>query len=387
MNIHEYQAKELLRHYGLPVNPGYIVNLEDDIHEKTKNLEQKKYAVKAQIHAGGRGKGGGVKLATGPQEVTQALESILGMCLVTPQTPPEGKKVHKAYVEEACAIQKEFYLSFLLDKSLECVQIIASAEGGVNIEELAKQDPTKIKTLSVNPLVGLQPFQVRELFYFLALPKEVGKSFQALIEGCYKVFTAKEMELLEVNPLVLTADNELLVLDAKMSFEDNALARHKDIAALKDPLEYESSEVEAAQYDLNFIKLDGNIGCMVNGAGLAMSTMDILKYYGGSPANFLDVGGGATAERVTAAFRLILADSNVRAVFVNIFGGIIRCDLIAEGILKALENVKLTVPLVVRLQGTNVELGSKMLEESPYDIVSISDFSQAAKVAVEEARK
>ncbi len=385
MNIHEYQAKEILSQYGVRVPAGKVAFDPEEAHQIATGLDVEKVVVKAQIHAGGRGKGGGVKLASSVDEVKDIASEILGMQLVTHQTGPEGKLVGKVLVEEASAIEKEFYLGMVIDRATERIVVMASPEGGMEIEEVARETPEKILKIYVDPTVGLQPFQCRQIAYFLGLTgKTVNKTVKFIL-GLYSAFTEKDCSLAEINPLVLTSDGEVLALDAKMNFDDNALFRHPDVEKYHDPEEDDPTELEAKDWGISYVKLDGNIGCLVNGAGLAMATMDIIKFHGGEPANFLDVGGGATTEQVTQAFKMILSDPNVKAIFVNIFGGIMKCDTIAEGIISAATEVGIEVPLVVRLEGTNVELGRELLAESGLNLITGSDMREAAAKVVEAA--
>ncbi len=383
MNIHEYQAKELLSNYGVSVPMGKVAFDQDEAHQIASDLNTEKYVVKAQIHAGGRGKGGGVKLASVLEEVKQLAEEILGMNLVTHQTGPEGKLVGKVLVEEASQIEKEFYLGMVIDRSTEKIVVMASPEGGVEIEEVAKHSPEKIIKQFVDPTVGLLPFQCREIAYFIGLQGKAVNQAVKLIMGLYNAFVDNDCSLAEINPLILTKDNQVTALDAKMNFDDNALFRHPGIEKLHDPTEEDPTELEAKGWGISYVKLDGDIGCLVNGAGLAMATMDIIKHHGGEPANFLDVGGGATTEQVTQAFKMILSDPNVKAIFVNIFGGIMKCDTIAEGIITASKEVGIEVPLVVRLEGTNVELGRELLSQSGLNIITGKDMREAAGKAVD----
>ncbi|MFI5324242.1 MAG: ADP-forming succinate--CoA ligase subunit beta [Thermodesulfobacteriota bacterium] len=386
MNIHEYQAKELLSHYGVAVPTGKVAFNHDEAYQIAKDLNVEKSVIKAQIHAGGRGKGGGVRLANSFDEARQIASEILGMILVTHQTGPEGKLVQKVLVEEASQIEKELYLGMVIDRSKEQIVVMASREGGVEIEEVARKHPGKIMKEYVDPTVGLLPYQSRKIAYFLGLEgKTIGKAVK-FISGLYQLFTEKDCSLAEINPMILTKNGDVLALDAKMNFDDNALFRHPDIEKLHDPSEEDPTELEAKKWGTSYVKLDGNIGCLVNGAGLAMSTMDIIKHHGGEPANFLDVGGGANTEQVTQAFKMILSDSNVKAIFVNIFGGIMKCDTIAEGIIAAAKEVGITVPLVVRLEGTNVELGRNMLSKSGLNIITGNDMREAAAKVVEAAK-
>ena len=382
MNIHEYQAKDLLEAYGAPVGKGVVATSADEAVERAKALNGDVLVVKAQIHAGGRGKGGGVKLVKTIQEMHAEADRMLGKPLVTPQTGPQGRIVRSVYVAEGTDINRELYLSLLVDRSTGRIAFVASTEGGVNIEEVAAETPEKITTIDVDPASGLSGFHGRVIADALELKGDLAKQCGKLVKTLYTLFTEKDASLIEINPLVVTTDGQLQCLDAKMAFEDNALFRHPDIEALRDLHEEDPAEVEASKYDLSYVKLDGNIGCMVNGAGLAMATMDIIKYYGAEPANFLDAGGGATTEKVTAAFKLILSDPSVKGVLVNIFGGIMRCDTIAEGIIAAARETNIGVPLIVRLEGTNVEQGKKLLAESGLDIIPADDLDDAAKKAV-----
>lgn len=382
MNIHEHQAKEILKQYGVAVPRGKVAFTVDEAVEAAKELGTDVVVVKAQIHAGGRGKAGGVKLAKSLDEVRAYAQELLGKKLVTYQTGPEGKEVKRLLIEQGCDIRKEYYVGMVVDRTTGRVVLMASEEGGVEIEEVAKRAPEKIVKEYIDPLTGLMPFQARKVAYAINIPKElVGKAVKFFM-GLYQAFVDKDCSQAEINPLVVTGDGEVLALDAKLNFDDNALFRHPEIAALRDPNEEDPREQEAAKYDLSYIALDGNIGCMVNGAGLAMATMDIIKFYGGEPANFLDVGGGASVEKVREAFKIILSDPNVKGILVNIFGGIMKCDVIATGIVEAAKQVELKVPLVVRLEGTNVELGKKILAESGLDIVSADSMADAAQKIV-----
>jgi succinyl-CoA synthetase beta subunit len=387
MNIHEYQAKALLREYGVATLQGRVAYTPDEAEQAARELPGPVWVVKAQIHAGGRGKAGGVKLARSIEEVRQLADVMLGMTLVTHQTGPQGRIVKRVYVEEGCNIARELYLGALLDRATARVTFMASSEGGVEIEEVARRSPEKILKVAIDPVTGFQPFHGRKLAFGLGLKgKEVQKAV-AFMKGLYACFVERDASLVEINPLVLTAEGELVALDAKMNFDANALFRQPRIVELRDLDEEDPHEIEASRHELNYIKLDGNIACMVNGAGLAMATMDIIKLYGGEPANFLDVGGGASKERVTAAFKLLLSDPNVEAVLVNIFGGIMRCDVIAEGVVAAAREVNLNVPLVVRLEGTNVELGKRILSESGLSIIPADDLDDAARKVVAAVRK
>ena len=378
MNIHEYQAKRLLAKYGVPVPRGDVATGPDEAVSIARDIGGSVWVVKAQIHAGGRGKGGGVRIAKSLDEVRTAAEGMTGMTLVTPQTGPGGRVVRRIYVEEGCDIARELYVGILIDRATSRVTLMASTEGGMEIEEVAAAAPEKIHVQAIDPATGIRPFHARRLAAALDL-KDAPEGFA---KGLYDAFAALDASVLEINPLVVTGAGALVALDAKMNFDDNALYRQRDVAALRDPDEEDPMERAAAEHDLNYIRLDGNIGCMVNGAGLAMATMDIIRLHGGTPANFLDVGGGATRERVTTAFKLILSDEGVASILVNIFGGIMRCDVIAEGVVAAAREVGLQVPLVVRLAGTNVDLGKKILEESGLPVIAAGDLSDAAAKAV-----
>lgn len=386
MNLHEYQAKQVLKAYGLPILNGYLCYTPGEAEAAADILGGGICVVKAQVHAGGRGKAGGVKLAKSSTEARQHAEKILGMKLVTPQTGAEGKIVRKVYVEAGCNIAKEYYLSILVDRAGRCVSIIASTEGGMEIEEVAHKTPEKILTVRIDPKVGLQGFQAAKLAIDLGIPVEARKNFSEVVKGLYKAFIASDLAMLEVNPLVLTKENTFVVLDAKVSLEDNASFRQKAIHDMMDYDEMDQRDLRAQKYGLNYVGLDGNIGCLVNGAGLAMATMDIIKAFGGEPANFLDVGGGATKENVTEAFRILLSDSKVKGILINIFGGIMKCDVIATGVIEAAKEVGLKVPLVVRLQGTNVDLGRKMLAESGLAITAADTMDDAAQKIVALAK-
>jgi succinyl-CoA synthetase beta subunit len=387
MNIHEYQAKALLAKYGVAVPRGQIAYTPQEAEEAAQALGGAVWVVKAQIHAGGRGKGGGVKVAKSIDEVVEAAKAMIGMTLVTHQTGPEGKEVKRVYIEEGCDIARELYLGVLLDRATSRITIMASTEGGMVIEEVAASTPEKILRAAVDPASGLQPFHARRLAFGLGLEGRQVFSTVKFLTAIYKAYLETDANLIEVNPLVVTGNGDVLALDAKMNFDDNALYRQPDIADLRDESEENPRELAAARHDLNYIKLDGNIGCMVNGAGLAMATMDLIKLHGGEPANFLDVGGGATGERVTEAFKIILSDPDVDGVLVNIFGGIMRCDVIAEGIVGAARTVSLHVPLVVRLEGTNVDLGKKILADSGLPIISANDLGDAAENMVHAVKE
>jgi len=382
MNIHEHQAKAILAEYGAPVPRGYPAFSVDEAVAGAEKLGGPVWVVKAQIHAGGRGKGGGVKLARSLDEVRSEAERMLGMTLVTHQTGPKGRLVRRLYVEEGASIAKEYYVSLLVDRETSRIAVVASTEGGMDIEEVARETPERITTFGVDPATGVWPHHGLMLAKALGLSGEAARQARSLLPALYRAFTEKDMSLLEINPLILTSDGGLKLLDAKVSFDDNALFRHPEVAALRDLNEEDEKEVEAAKYDLSYVALDGDIGCMVNGAGLAMATMDIIKLYGAEPANFLDVGGGASKEKVTAAFKIITADPNVKGILVNIFGGIMRCDIIAEGVIAAVRDVGLKVPLVVRLEGTNVELGKKIIGESGLDVIAANDLADGARKIV-----
>ncbi|HGN7104849.1 TPA: ADP-forming succinate--CoA ligase subunit beta [Staphylococcus aureus] len=364
MNIHEYQGKEIFRSMGVAVPEGRVAFTAEEAVEKAKELNSDVYVVKAQIHAGGRGKAGGVKIAKSLSEVETYAKELLGKTLVTHQTGPEGKEIKRLYIEEGCAIQKEYYVGFVIDRATDQVTLMASEEGGTEIEEVAAKTPEKIFKETIDPVIGLSPFQARRIAFNINIPKESVNKAAKFLLALYNVFIEKDCSIVEINPLVTTADGDVLALDAKINFDDNALFRHKDVVELRDLEEEDPKEIEASKHDLSYIALDGDIGCMVNGAGLAMATMDTINHFGGNPANFLDAGGSATREKVTEAFKIILGDENVKGIFVNIFGGIMKCDVIAEGIVEAVKEVDLTLPLVVRLEGTNVELGKKILKDS-----------------------
>jgi succinyl-CoA synthetase beta subunit len=391
VKIHEYQGKQLLKKYGVPVPIGIAATTAEDAVAAIPKVQEQAgtevVVVKAQIHAGGRGKGGGVKVAKTRAEAEALVGKIFGMQLVTPQTGPEGKKVQRLLVEQGLAIAHEYYLGMLLDRGTGRVTVMASAEGGMDIEEVAAKHPEKIFRQPIDPATGWMDWQSRRLAKQLGLEGKLAQELGAFLRALVRCYDDLDCSLLEINPLVTTKDGRVLALDAKMNFDDNALYRHPDVEALRDPSEEDPSEQEAKKHDLSYISLEGNIGCMVNGAGLAMSTMDIIKYYGGAPANFLDVGGGATAEKVTAAFKIITTDPDVKAIFVNIFGGIMKCDTIASGVIAAVKEVGLKVPLVVRLEGTNVELGKKMLADSGLNIVAASDMADGAQKVVKAAKE
>lgn len=382
MNIHEYQGKQLLNQYGVAVPRGFVAFTPDEAAEAAKKLGSKILVVKAQIHAGGRGKAGGVKIAQSPEQVRAIANELLGRVLVTHQTGPEGKEIGRLWIEEGSEIDKEYYLGMVLDRNTSRVSVIASSEGGMEIEEVAAQSPEKIFHVTVDPLTGLTAFQARQIAFAIHIPHLLINKAVKFMLGLYQVFVEKDCSIAEINPLVVTKGGDVLALDAKLNFDDNALYRHKDVTALRDLAEEDEKEIEASKYGLNYIALDGNIGCMVNGAGLAMATMDIIKSYHGDPANFLDVGGGASKEKVEAAFRLILSDANVKGILVNIFGGIMKCDVIAEGIVAATKSVSLHVPLVVRLEGTNVARGREILRQSGLAITPANSMADAAEKIV-----
>lgn len=383
MNIHEYQGKEVLRSYGVAVPNGKVAFSVEEAVEAAKELGSSVSVVKAQIHAGGRGKAGGVKVAKSLDEVRTYAEDILGKVLVTHQTGPEGKEVKRLLIEEGCDIKKEYYIGLVLDRATSQVVLMASEEGGTEIEEVAEATPEKIFKEYIDPVTGLNPFQARRIAFNINIPKELVNQAVKFMMSLYTAFVEKDCSIAEINPLVVTGDGKVMALDAKLNFDSNALYRHKDILEYRDLDEEDAKEIEASKYDLSYIALDGNIGCMVNGAGLAMATMDIIKHYGGDPANFLDVGGGATAEKVTEAFKIILSDENVKGIFVNIFGGIMKCDVIATGVVEAAKQVSLSVPLVVRLEGTNVDAGKKILSESGLDIVAADSMADGAQKIVQ----
>ena len=397
MNIHEYQAKAVLRAFSAPVSNGRAAFTVEEAEAAAKEMGGPLWVVKSQIHAGGRGKGkfkeptagekGGVRLAKSVEEVKQFATEMLGATLVTVQTGPAGKQVNRLYIEEGSSIDKEFYLSALVDRSTARIAFVLSTEGGVNIEDVAHNTPEKIHTFSIDPATGVMPHHGRTAARALGLTGDLAKQCEALIIKLYTAFVAKDMAMLEINPLVVTTGGQLKVLDAKVSFDDNALFRHPDVLALRDESEEDPKEIEASKYDLNYVALDGSIGCMVNGAGLAMATMDIIKLYGESPANFLDVGGGASKDKVTAAFKIITADPNVKGILVNIFGGIMKCDIIAEGVIAAVKEIGLRVPLVVRLEGTNVELGKKIIRDSGLNVIPADDLDDAAQKIVNAVKK
>ncbi|WP_213423290.1 ADP-forming succinate--CoA ligase subunit beta [Bhargavaea massiliensis] len=383
MNIHEYQGKQILRDYGVVVPNGIVAFSPEEAVKAAKELDTNVYVVKAQIHAGGRGKAGGVKIAKTVEEVREYAKELLGKVLVTHQTGPEGKEVKRLYIEEGSDILKEYYISLVVDRATDRVVLMGSEEGGMDIEEVAEETPEKIFKEVIDPIVGLTGFQARRMAFNMNIPSKLVNKAAKLFLGIYEAFVAKDASILEINPLVVTGDDQVVALDAKFNFDSNALYRHADIVELRDFDEEDPKEIEASKYDLSYVSLDGNIGCMVNGAGLAMSTMDTINFYGGKPANFLDVGGGATAEKVTEAFKIILSDENVKGIFVNIFGGIMKCDIIAEGVIQATKQLGLEVPLVVRLEGTNVEAGKKLLNESGLNITAADSMADGAQKIVE----
>lgn len=383
MNIHEYQGKQLLREYGVAVSKGRVAFSPKEAMNVAKEIGTDIIVVKAQIHAGGRGKAGGVKIAKSLDEVRSYARDLLGSQLVTHQTGPQGREVKRLLIEEGIEIEKEYYVGLVVDRSTDRVTLMGSAEGGVDIEEVAEQTPEKIFKEVIDPVIGLAPFQARRLAFNMGIPnKLINQTVKSLL-GIYKAFVEKDASIVEINPLVITKDERVIALDAKFNFDDNALFRQKEILELRDYDEEDPKEIEASTYDLSYIPLDGNIGCMVNGAGLAMATMDTIHYYGGEPANFLDVGGGAKKEKVAGAFKIILSDPNVKGIFVNIFGGIMKCDVIAEGVIEAAKEIGLQVPLVVRLEGTNVERGKELLEQSGLNIVAADSMAEGAKKIVE----
>jgi len=383
MNIHEYQAKELFKSYDIPVSTGSVAYTVDEIESAVNNVSGPTWVVKAQIHAGGRGKGGGVKVVGSVEDAIVEAKKMFGMNLITPQTGPEGKLVQRLYIENGSDIKKELYLSCLVDRATSKVAFIVSKMGGMDIEKVAEETPDEITTVFIEPSTGITDLDIKTITSSLELSGSLVDQLDGLVKNLYKFFTEKDASLLEINPLIITDNDKLICLDAKVNFDDNALYRHPEIEELRDPNEEDKYELEAAKYDLAYIKLDGSIGCMVNGAGLAMASLDIIKLYGGEPANFLDVGGGASKEKVTSAFKIILSDPGVKGILVNIFGGIMRCDIIADGIVAAAKELQINVPLVVRLEGTNVDEGKNILNNSGIDIVSAIDLDDAAKKIVE----
>ena len=386
MNLHEYQAKELFTRYGIAVPQGILASSPEAARAAAKQLGTEKVVVKAQVHAGARGKAGGVKLVSGPDAAEEAAKGMLGKNLVTIQTDAKGLPVNSVYVEKPSNIARELYLSALVDRTQEKIVFMASPDGGMDIEKVAHDTPERIKHVFVSPAAGLQPYQARELAFFMGLTKDQADQFTKVLMGLYRIFTECDASLVEINPLIITAEGNVMALDGKLNFDDNALFRQKEIAAQRDPSQEDERERLASKYDLNYVTLEGNIGCMVNGAGLAMATMDIVKLHGGQPANFLDVGGGTTAEKVTEAFKLITSSPEVKAIFINIFGGIVRCDLIAEGIIAAVKQTGLKIPVVARLQGTNMEKGQALLRESGLAVTPVSDLTEAAQTVVRLAQ-
>ena len=386
MNIHEHQAKDILKKFGIPVPDGFVVYKINEIEKKIKLLNNNSYVVKAQIHAGGRGKAGGIKLVKTKDNILKEANNIMGKKLITPQTGPEGKIVKRLYIEETLNISKEFYLSCLIDRSSAKIAFISSSEGGMDIEKISKEKPQKIVTVKISSSKLIQDDEIKKIISPFNLSDKASEKASKIVKSIYRLLVEKDASLIEINPLVLTMDEDLFCLDAKINFDDNALYRHEDIQLLKDPNEIDPIELEASKHDLSYIKLNGNIGCMVNGAGLAMATLDIIKLYGSEPANFLDVGGGASKEKVSAALKIILSDKNVKGILINIFGGIMRCDVLAQGVVDAAQEINLSVPLVVRLAGTNVKLGNEILKKSGLKIISANNLSQAAKKIIEVAK-
>jgi len=386
VNIHEYQAKEILKQFGVPVPKGSLILSIKDIEEKFKTLKKNKIILKAQIHAGGRGKAGGIKVVDNIDDLKKQAKLLLGKKLITPQTGPDGKEVKRLYIEESCNISKEFYLSCLVDRASSKIAFISSAEGGVDIEQVARDKPEKIITEKINLSTHINDEIIIKILKPFNLSKKVLKQGFNLVRSIYKILIEKDASLIEINPLVLTKDENLLCLDAKINFDDNALYRHPEISSLKDYNEEDPTETEASKYELSYVKLNGEIGCMVNGAGLAMATMDIIKLYGSEPANFLDVGGGASKEKVASAFKIIISDKNVKGILINIFGGIMRCDVLAQGVVDAAKQINLSLPIVVRLAGTNVHLGKKILKNSNLKIISADNLSEAAKKIIEATK-
>jgi succinyl-CoA synthetase beta subunit len=386
MNIHEHQAKEILKKFDIPILNGVVIFDPKEINEKIKKLKSPNLVIKAQIHAGGRGKAGGIKIVKNFNDLNKEAKDMFGKTLITHQTGPAGKKVNRIYIEETCEVKKEFYLSCLIDRSSSKIAFISSIEGGVDIEKVAKTNPKKITTVKLALSKSISDKEINKVIKPFDLPEKLKNKAFNIIKSIYKILVEKDASLIEINPLVLTKNEDLICLDAKINFDDNALYRHEDILSLKDPQEIDPIELQASKHDLSYIKLDGKIGCMVNGAGLAMATLDIIKLYGSEPANFLDVGGGASKEKVSAAFKIILSDQNVKGILINIFGGIMRCDVLAQGVVDAAKEINLSIPLVVRLAGTNVKLGKEILEKSNLKIISASNLSGAAKKIVEATK-
>tara|TARA_B100000745_G_scaffold258088_1_gene181202 strand:+ start:410 stop:1570 length:1161 start_codon:yes stop_codon:yes gene_type:complete len=386
MNIHEHQAKEILKKFDIPILNGVVIFDPKEINEKIKKLKSPNLVIKAQIHAGGRGKAGGIKIVKNFNDLNKEAKDMFGKTLITHQTGPAGKKVNRIYIEETCEVKKEFYLSCLIDRSSSKIAFISSIEGGVDIEKVAKTNPKKITTVKLALSKSISDKEINKVIKPFDLPEKLKNKAFNIIKSIYKILVEKDASLIEINPLVLTKNEDLICLDAKINFDDNALYRHEDILSLKDPQEIDPIELQASKHDLSYIKLDGKIGCMVNGAGLAMATLDIIKLYGSEPANFLDVGGGASKEKVSAAFKIILSDQNVKGILINIFGGIMRCDVLAQGVVDAAKEINLSIPLVVRLAGTNVKLGKEILEKSNLKIISASNLSGAAKKIIEATK-
>jgi len=386
MNIHEHQAKEILKKFDIPILNGVVIFDSKEINKKIKKLKSPNLVIKAQIHAGGRGKAGGIKIVKNFNDLNKEVKDMFGKTLITHQTGPAGKKVNRIYIEETCEVKKEFYLSCLIDRSSSKIAFISSIEGGVDIEKVAKTNPKKITTVKLALSKSISDKEINKVIKPFDLPEKLKNKAFNIIKSIYKILVEKDASLIEINPLVLTKNEDLICLDAKINFDDNALYRHEDILSLKDPQEIDPIELQASKHDLSYIKLDGKIGCMVNGAGLAMATLDIIKLYGSEPANFLDVGGGASKEKVSAAFKIILSDQNVKGILINIFGGIMRCDVLAQGVVDAAKEINLSIPLVVRLAGTNVKLGKEILEKSNLKIISASNLSGAAKKIVEATK-
>ncbi len=387
MNLHEYQSKQLFARYGIPVPAGQIANTPEEAADAARKIGGAKWVVKAQVHAGGRGKAGGVKLVDSPEKAAEAARGMFGKYLHTHQTGPEGLPIHQVYVETAGKIERELYVSMVLNRELGHIAFIVSPEGGMDIEEVAEKTPEKLIRVDVHPAAGLQPSQCKVMAFALGLSGKQVEEFTGIAQGLYKLYLEKDASLLEINPLIVNGEGRLVALDAKLNIEDNALFRQKELAGWRDPSQEDATENEAAKHELNYVSLDGDIACMVNGAGLAMATMDVIKLHGGAPANFLDVGGGATKERVTAAFNLILSNKKVKAILVNIFGGIVRCDMIAEGIIAAVKDVGVQVPVVVRIEGTNAEAGRKLLGSSGLALIAATDLTDAAKKVVAAVKK
>jgi succinyl-CoA synthetase beta subunit len=386
MNLHEYQAKKLFSEYGIQIPKGVIAESADEARQAAKSLGGESWVVKAQVHAGGRGKGGGVKRVSGMPELETMVDQMLGTHLVTHQTDQKGLPVNKVLIETLSSIEKELYLGALVDRASNRIVFMASPMGGMDIEEVASKQPDQIYSVKVNPIVGLQPYQCRQIAFSMGLVGSQVKALAQTMNGLYRLFVDKDLSLIEINPLIITTQGELVALDAKINIDDSALYRQAELAEWRDPTQEDEREYRARQHELNYVTLAGNIGCMVNGAGLAMATMDLIKLHGGEPANFLDVGGGITSERVVEAFKLVISDPNVKAILVNIFGGIVRCDLIAEGIIQAMREVELNIPVIVRLEGTNVERGLKLLDESGLSVITANDLTEAATHAVKAAR-